>query len=1023
MGCSSLIARASRGRWGGWLVAALLVLTCRSGLAGGLDLNISDLGHRSWTVRDGSLPQRPLSLAQTNDGFIWVGTMDGLLRFDGVSFTVWPTALHDTYPDDNLIYSLLSSADGSLWVGTGTGVTRLLRGAPTSYVGQKAAEVVSMAEDARHRIWVLYASNAKQPLCRIDSGGQHCFGAESSVPTELGWAILPDGADSVWIGSSTSVHRWTAGNSATYPVHGLEANNHVEGVMALAVDRDGSLLVGIAKSGPGRGLQRLAGGKMEPFSYPGLDASSLQVSSLLRDRQNVLWVGTTGGLYRLHNGSVDHFSMAEGLSGSLVWRLLEDREGSVWAVTNGGVDQFRVLPVTAIANRTDFRAKEVDTVTTTQDGTLWVGGVETLYALKPGDHQFVRQGGALADVQVTTVFEDSQHRMWVGTDDTLNTLENGHFVPTKRADGASVGMIVSMAEDRSHDLLAVSLGPPRSVLRIDPVRHSAQIVQGLPPTVVRVAPDPVSGVWLGLLNGDLIRYRDSKAETFHVAHDDHVARVNQLVTEADGAVIASTHFGLLAWRAGKLGLMSTRNGLPCNNVFTSVSDRSGDLWLYLQCGLARVAKAELDSWWADPAAAVHPQVFDSTDGARGYFSPFSGSARTSDGRLWFNNGDALQVVDPPIAEQKRPAPPVYVESFVADGRSYPIAGLIVVPPLTHAFSIGYTAPSFIAPKKTQFRYQLEGFDRSPSDAGQRRQAIYTQLPPGSYRFRVSALDTDGHADKMGATIDLVVAPAIYQTWWVRIFAVLLLIALAWVIFRSRVQQAVATMELRHEARIAERERIARQIHDTFLQSVQAFLLRLGTFKDKVAEGQAGQPLLEEILQLSNQTADEVRGGIRGLRDLPMHVSGIGEALTDVARTLTANRPIRLTLSVVGEVRPLASDAYENVCSIGQEAIRNAVLHADASAIYIELRYSRSGLRLLVRDDGRGMEREILELGREGHWGLRGMRERARLLRAKLRIVSNRSAGTSVTLVVPASIVFGSSVKHWISRRWVARRVL
>jgi signal transduction histidine kinase len=381
----------------------------------------------------------------------------------------------------------------------------------------------------------------------------------------------------------------------------------------------------------------------------------------------------------------------------------------------------------------------------------------------------------------------------------------------------------------------------------------------------------------------------------------------------------------------------------------------------------------------------------------------------------------LQVADPSIVRERRPAPTVYIESLIADGRSYPLTGPVVLPPLTHSVGIGYTAPSFLAPKKIQFRYELAGFERDSIEAGARRQAFYTQLPPGRYRFRVSALDGDGRAGATGASVDLSVAPAIYQTLWVQTLAVLLLFALSWLIFRSRVQQAAATMQLRHEARIAERERIARQIHDTFLQSVQAFLLRLSLLKEKVAEDQAGRPLLEEILQLSNQAADDVRGGIRGLRDLPTHVSGIAEVLTDVATTLISHRPIRLTVAVLGEVRPLASDAYENVCAIGQEAIRNAVLHADAAAIKIELRYSRASLRLSVRDDGRGIDQKLLENGREGHWGLRGMRERARVLRAKLRIVSKRNVGTTLMLVIPAGVVFGSSVRHWLARQLTQRQ--
>lgn len=998
-----------------WLIIGLLVGTPLCAIAVSPSRDLGETGHRSWTIRDGSLPQRPFSVAQTSDGFIWIGTEGGLLRFDGVEFSTWPPAGHQAL-SSSVIYSLLSSPDGSLWAGTDRGVTRIHRGSEKDFPGESGSEVVYMTQDSHHRIWVLYAHAPERPLCEIEGERQRCFGPEAKVPEEQGWSLFADETDTIWIGTSTSLHRWSPGSVSSFPIHGLESNGHVEGVMAIASDRRGSLVVGVAKAGPGRGLERLTEGKWSAASLPGIESASLHVISLLYDRDGALWIGTAAdGIYRLHDGRVDRYSTGDGLSGPYVGGFLQDREGSVWAFTNDGVDQFRDLPVVSLTNRLDFQSKEVDSVTTTQDGSLWVGGVETLSALAPGSREFVSKADVSQNIQVTTLFEDAERRMWVGTDDKLSTLDRGRFSELSMEDGAPVGMVVSMAEDRQHNLWAISLGPPRRVLQIDPLRRTARAMPGLP-AASKLAGDPQQGIWLGLLNGDLIRYRGEQLETFHVAHDSRLSRIRQLVTASDSSVLASTGYGLLGWKSGRVALMSTRNGLPCDELFASVADREGNLWLYMRCGVVEIEKSDVSHWWTDPAALVHPRLFDSVDGARADAAPFSGAARTPDGRLWFANDDVVQMVDPYHLAENELIPPVYVESLVADGRFYPVSGSVTVPPLTHAYTIGYTAPSFIAPQKVRFRYQLEGFDKSWNDAGTRRQAFYSQLPPGRYRFHVSASNNSGVWNETGTSFDLVVAPALYQALWVRALGSLVLAGLVWAIFRRRVHEAAVRMQMRDAARLAERERIARQIHDTFLQSVQAFLFRLSTVKDQVTDNQRSQVVLEDLMHLTSSVADEVRGGIHGLRELPVNINGIAEALATLGRDLVAHRPIELDVAVVGSVRPLASDAYENVCAIGQEAIRNAVLHADASAIQVELRYSRASLRLLVRDNGRGIDRRLLKYGREGHWGLRGMRERARVIRSKFKIVSSPSSGTELKVLVPAEVAFGSPIGRWFARR-------
>jgi signal transduction histidine kinase len=352
-----------------------------------------------------------------------------------------------------------------------------------------------------------------------------------------------------------------------------------------------------------------------------------------------------------------------------------------------------------------------------------------------------------------------------------------------------------------------------------------------------------------------------------------------------------------------------------------------------------------------------------------------------------------------------------VESLVADGRDFPPSGSVVVPPLTHDLQIDYTAPSFITPQKVLFRYKLEGFDKDWNDAGTRRQAFYTQLPPGKYRFRVSASNSDGVWNPNGASLDFAVAPAYYQTLGFRILSALCVALLVWLIFRMRVHTLTERIRLREAARASERERIARQIHDTFLQSVQAFLLRFSVVAEAVAKDHPAQPLLKELVQLSDGVVAEVRGGIHELRESHTPQGNLVDELAASGKTMAAGKPVVLSVAVTGQVRELAADAYENVRAIAEEAMRNAVTHAEARSIQVELHYSNTGLRLSVCDDGRGIDERILQHGLADHWGLVGMRERASTMRARLTVSSRPGAGIGLKLVVPAEVAFAFGARR------------
>jgi signal transduction histidine kinase/ligand-binding sensor domain-containing protein len=984
---------------------------------------VKQYGHTASTIRDGDIPGIPTAITQTNDGYIWLGTSAGLLRFDGVRFTPWTSLSHSPLLSSD-IAALLPDRDGGLWVGTENGGLDHLEGTTAVSVASETGGlgVWNLFQDNDGSIWVLRHQKTRDPrlLCRISAGRRSCFGAESGLTGYPGGfhSLAQDRAGNLWLGSDTSLIRWKDGTAQSFPVHGLESHVGDLGVAALLSEPDGSLLVGIAQSGAGLGLQRFAEGKLTSITAPDFNGSRLSVDALLRDRDGGLWVGTLdNGIYRIYKDRVDHFTAADGLSDDKVYALFEDREGTILVVTGKGLDRFRDTPVVSFWDQEDFRATEVDGVFVSSNGTLWVSGNGAFYSLKAGATRFVAQLGNQPGKQITTIFEDHVGRMWVGVNDTMNIMDHERLEPVNRADGRPVGMILSMAEDRGGVIWALSLGRPRAILQMDPVKDTAFAVLSLP-EASRIAADPRGGFWLGLLDGGIARYQNGTVETFRAKSQSVTSRVKQLVVASDGTVYATTGFGLLVWKDRRIALMNAQNGLPCSDVGTTILDATGDLWLYMSCGLIRLDHNDLQRWWRDPATAVKATVFDAQDGALGYSPAFAGAARTPDGRLWFANTNALQMIDPAHLRKNQVRPPVHILSVVADRRGYPVTAGVTFPPLTRDLEIDYTALSFVAPQKVMFRYKLEGYDKSWHDVGPRREAFYTNLPPAKYRFRVIASNNDGVWNEVGDELDLNIRPAFYQTLAFQLTCLAVIIATLWFLFRLRMRYVAARTELLVAARHAERERIARQLHDTFLQSMQGLIMHFAGATARIASSHPVRADLEELLDRSRGVIAEARDSIQDLRTTALSTLELTQSLASIGTELQGTTSAELTVTTTGKPRMLYVTVYEELYRIGREAILNAAKHSSARRIEVDITYSDTQLRMLIRDDGQGIAADVLQQGKEGHWGLRGMRERAAAIAGQIEIRSERNAGTEVEVVIPAVKAYGSdtTVSVWTGRR-------
>ena len=786
--------RRSMRRMGSWvavlIVAAVvnLLLPSRSH-ALTPDRDIAQYAHRSWKIDDGYFDSNPYSLAQDNDGYLWVGTGHGLYRYDGDRFLRWNPP-SGTHLPNSTISNLLADRDGSLWIGTYAGLAHLSGGRLKNYFeNEGATSGFYQAPDGT--VWFGIHSSSKNEskvLCSIQDSSVHCFGAKDGLEQQITPAAIfaRDDAGYLWMGTPTSVVRWKPSSPPlVLSPKALESNSGQMGAKALIFDRDGSLLVGITGNSPGQGLQRLRGDKWSTVSAPNFDGSKLPVLVLFRDAHGAIWIGTeSDGLYRLYQGKAEHFSSRDGLSGDTVWAITEDREGTLWVATDKGLDSFHDTPVLALS-LTEFGVPELDNIVTTRDGTLWVGGMGGLFTLNKGVPGVTSRGGNLGHKQVTVIFEDRRGRMWIGLDDSLNLLTNNSFHPV-HAPGGRLGMIVSIAEDNDGKLWAVSMGPPRHIVRIDPDTLQATLVPDMP-QVSKISRDPQGGFWLGLNNGDLNHLDNGKLVAYPMHHGPNT-RIQQLTVTEEGNVIAAAPFGLIQIRNGKVSVLDDQGGLPCSNISNFVFDLEDNLWLYSECGLVQLRKSEFQAWQQHPDLKVRPRFSVWMDGIRVFFPPFEGAARSGDGKLWFNNESALQVVDPTRITTNLIRPPVHIEAVVTGRVSYPPLDGLRLPKLTGDLEIDYTGLSFVTPQKVMFRYMLTGVDQAWRNVGTRRQAFYNNLKPGRYSFRVIACNNDGVWNEEGAHLDFVIPPAWYQTTWFRLLCAVAFLALLWELYRLRVQQ-------------------------------------------------------------------------------------------------------------------------------------------------------------------------------------------------------------------------------------------
>jgi ligand-binding sensor domain-containing protein/signal transduction histidine kinase len=1035
-------------RWSG--VCVLLLAWTHAAVALDPQRSLQHFGHQSWRT-DSGLPQNTVhSILQTRDGYLWLGTDGGLVRFDGVDFVTFDAENTPQFKSD-AVYDLLQDGSGALWISTPAGLLRYRNGGFSTYTtaqGLPADSVWFSHEDRRHRLWAITSAG---PAWFNGNSFVPVAGAQSAGPIHR-HALVEDAQGMLWLGGSSGV--LALDTTLATPRLGLHMMNGVP-VEAVELNRQGDLWIGTND-----GLQRYARGALAPVLHlpgktevtalhpdaedgmwvgtatgmlhlardgsrlpletNGLAIAGARVDGLYQDRERVLWIATERGVFRLNGGQLQSFAPGSPLAVNRVLSVLEDREGDLWLGTDsGGLQVLRDQKFTTYTTADGLSGNFIRCVFQSSTGELWIGtdGAGLNRRTTAGFAHYSTAEGLSSNV-ILSLAGGANGDLWIGTPNGLNLLHQGRVRRFTSADGLPDDFIRSLYTDRDGSLW---IGTRHGLAHLSGDKFTTfSSMDGLGSDFVGAilrsssSPAALSGpLWIGTSAG-LSRLHNDAISNTTVQQGLSNNTVTAIAQDTQGTLWLGTNGGGLN-RLSEKGKIQpfpwSSQGLP-GTIYGMLEDAAGRLWLSSKTGIFRVSIAGLKAYASSAAHVITVDAYGTADGMN--IRECSGGGhpaawKLADGSLWFATLDGVSFIDPAHAAENRVPPPVAMEKVLVDDQVRNLDGELTIKPGANRLEFQYAGLSFVAPQKVEYRYRLEGFDRGWIDAGTRRAAFYTNLPPGRYRFRVLAANNDGVWNTTGASFGLRMMPHYYQTWWFYSALALALLALGYLVYRWR----VLAVEAQWGAVLRERGRIAREIHDTLAQgfvgvSVQLEVVaRLLAGSREAAPKSAIEPVVEQLDQARSlvraSLADartsiwDLRSGAAGAPDQPEDLpSRLRRSCTRIA----GGSSTKVYLQVKGTYRPVSPRIEEELLRIGQEAVANAVRHAAASRIDVQLVYESARVSLRVEDDGRGFTPATGTNGPEGHYGIRGMRERAGEIDAALSLESAVGEGTRVSVEAP-----------------------
>jgi ligand-binding sensor domain-containing protein len=1013
--------------------AVLCVTGATSTVAASPEKRISQFTHTSWSARDG-IPGPVRAIAQTADGYLWLGTEAGLYRFDGLRFVEWMSNSGDRLPSAS-IWSLCASRDGSLWIGSGSGgISWLHEGQLKNFTpadGIPSGGVLSIVEDTRGSIW----AGGQYGFSKLDQGAWRHVGQESGYAARGAQALFVDRGGTLWVATEGVNFGLSQDPVLRNTVLSLPPN----GSRFRATGQSVGMVWSMTQGPDGRvWIADTSGHTVRPLDAPKNLRSSVSVDSeplcLIFDNDEHLWIGLIeDGLRRAADINrdktsvrpLDRFGAIEGLSGGLVYSTFRDREGNLWFGTAGGLDRFRNNKVVAFSAAEGLDPDQQIALTSASRSGVWIVSYtrDAVRLLRDGRFDTLKlpRYSTTDTTRILSFFAEPSGRLWVGGNFGLAQYHAGRMSFLYASDIEKGSNVEGITVDPQGALwLGVTLWNPHAstetaskILRLDRGTWtdfgSKHVFPNYRSRVLHT--DRLGRVWFGFENGEVAVYDNGEVHRYSSAEGLPGGRVLTIQTDRRGDVWVGSEGGLSRFNDDRFATIGREHGLPGTSVSGIVEDRDGLMWFACALGILRVSHDELDKAFSSPGYQLQGFMIGPSDGLRGLprqREPFPTATLASDGRVWVATTNGAVVLDPQLLPTNPITPPVVIETIKADDHVLAISSNVQLSPSTRNLEISYAGLSLTDPARVQFRYKLDGYDKVWHGPTTARQATYTNLPPRQYAFRVVAANNDGVWNVDGASLAFVMLPTFYQTGWFRASAVLLVAAVCWVAYCQRIRYVSHQLNVRFDERLAERTRIAQELHDTLLQGCVSASMQLYVASERLPDDSTARSALTQALALMGRVVEEGRNAVRGLRSSIAAGHDLEEAFSAVATGLIVDARPDYRVIVEGRARPLNPLVRDDVYRIGREALLNAFRHSGADRIELELEYASSQLRVLVRDNGHGIKPDVLKSGSDGHWGLSGMRERAERIGARLRMWSGPSAGSEIELLVPGQIAFGGN---------------
>jgi signal transduction histidine kinase/ligand-binding sensor domain-containing protein len=1016
--------------WHNLWLGLLFAIACVAASAVENQTAISRFAHTSWGQRDGA-PRSVFAIAQSRDGYLWLGAGDGLFRFDGVTFERYETQSGPTLPTGSSVTNLVALPNGDLWIGYYSGaVARLRNGRAHNYMnfaGLPSGKmwISCLTRDEDGTMWVGKSLGWDEPgkrevgppggLARLVGDRWQQVGPDWNFPAHSVNALYVDHDGTLWVAGegkifflphgsrkfqATSINAGPVWQITEAPDRQLWMNDTSESVRPVGLDE----------------------------RHPPSEESRFRViaEGMTFDHDRNLWIVTFDKGIRFvpaHEGadgkpvwsnrSVESFTAKDGLTDDSPITVFQDREQNIWVGTASGLDRFRERSIVPV----DLPAPSRDVILIPDNlGAIWSMRGSQIFHLGQSHIDEIQNPNHSA---ILWGCRDSANVLWLIYGKSLLRLDHGKAseFPLPWEPTLPPPDTVSATVDGYGKLWVAAQGKGLFY------RENAAWKQfGGHPELSSLAPntaftDAHGSAWFGYADGTTIRLNGGELRTISSPQSSLVIGVLS-IGGRNGHVWIGGEGGLEYFDGDRLRAVQPADRPSFTEIAGIAELADGSLWICEWDTILRIDGEEVRKFLTTPSYRVHYQVFDSSDGLPGSFQNAGQKLiEGSDGRLWFGTITSLIWLKPTDSPEPAPAP-ISIDSVIADGKRFVPSANFTLPSRTTDIQIDYAALNFTAPEKVRYRYRMEGIDKRWQDAGIRREAFYTNLGPGKYTFHVSSHNQGGEWNPADAVLEFTIAPAWFQTAWFQALCLCFGLFLLLMLYRLRLRQLEHQFSNTLQTRVDERTRIARELHDTLLQSFQGLTLHFqrarNLLPDRAAEAietlDTALDGAEEAIVEGRDAIHDLRSPTGAARALAEEITALGEEL--VAKSANKSEPLEFRIVIEGSASAMHPNQHIEVFRIAREALRNAFSHSQGHLIETELAYTSSLFRLRIRDDGKGIDHEERVIAeRTGHWGLKGMRERAERLGGELEVWSEPGAGTEIELRVPAAIAYESVLSH------------